>query len=263
MLALVAVSSPVTAQTRDLRWDPAVDGTVLAVGGAALVTTELLKPVLAPAECRWCEVDGFDLHVRNALVWADTSAADVASGVIAFGAAPVSAVLTLGLASDHDGVFSRNFAADLVMTGEATVLAMDLDQLTKFLTGRQRPFVHAESPAVARPAQPDDNLSFFSGHTTATFALAAAAGTVATMRRYRWAPLTWVAGGALALATGYLRIAADKHWLTDVATGMAVGAGAGIAVPWVFHRPESAMDSGISGVRISPTLGGAAIWFAW
>jgi membrane-associated phospholipid phosphatase len=263
LLAVASVSSPAAAQTRDLPWNPAVDGAVLGSGAAVLVTTELLKPVLAPSECRWCEVDGLDLRVRGALVWGDTSVADAASGVIAFGLAPVSAVLTLGLASNHDGAFSGNFAADLVMTGEATVLAMDLDQLTKFLTGRQRPFVHARPPSAERPAQPDDNLSFFSGHTTATFALAAAAGTVATMRGYRWAPLTWVAGGVLALATGYLRIAADKHWLTDVVTGMAVGVGAGIAVPWVFHRPVTAMDSGSPVVGISPSPGGAALWLTW
>jgi membrane-associated phospholipid phosphatase len=77
----------------------------------------------------------------------------------------------------------------------------------------ERPFVHVLPPAQkGRTAQPDDNnLSFSSGHTTATFALAAAAGTVATMRGYRWAPLTWIVGGALALGTGYLRIAADRH----------------------------------------------------
>ena len=40
----------------------------------------------------------------------------------------------------------------------------------------------------------------------------------------------------LALATGYLRIAADRHWATDVATGWAVGAAFGVGVPWLLHR---------------------------
>jgi membrane-associated phospholipid phosphatase len=56
-----------------------------------------------------------------------------------------------------------------------------------------------------------------------------------------------------------LRIAADKHWLTDVATGMTVGAAAGIVVPYVFHRPGPNATS----LRISPAPGGAAISFSW
>src|ERR1019366_2629025 len=151
-----------------------------------------------------------------------TSAAGTASSVIAFGLAPIAAALTLGLAADHDHAFRRDIVGDVVIVGEATGLAMDLDQLTKFVVARARPAARARPFARAlgpdersHRADPDDDLSFFSGHTTATFALAAAAGTVATMRGYRWAPATWIAGGTLATATGYLRIAADKHWLTD------------------------------------------------
>jgi len=110
-------------------------------------------------------------------------------------------------------------------------------QLTKLLLGRERPFVHA-LPPEQKPLTPlpsDNNLSFFSGHTSEAFALAAASGTVATMRGYRWAPLVWIAGGAVAATTSYLRIAADKHWITDVVVGIVVGAGVGFGVPYLFH----------------------------
>jgi membrane-associated phospholipid phosphatase len=262
-LAIVALSRSTAAQTRELPWNPAVDGAVLGVGSAAWIASEALKPSLAPSTCRWCGADGLDRSAREALVWSDTSAADTASGVIAFGLAPLSAVLTLGLAAHHDGAPTRDFIADIVIVGEAAVLAADVDQLTKFLTGRERPFVHALPAAEkSRTAAPDDNnLSFFSGHTTWTFGLAAAAGTVATMRGYRWAPAAWIAGGALAMATGYLRLAADKHWLTDVAAGMAVGTAAGVLVPYVFHRPGSPADA--TSLRLSPVPGGAALSFVW
>jgi membrane-associated phospholipid phosphatase len=47
-----------------------------------------------------------------------------------------------------------------------------------------------------------------------------------------------------------LRIAADRHYFTDVLTGTAVGVGAGLLIPrWMRHR----------GVAIVPTPGGVAI----
>jgi membrane-associated phospholipid phosphatase len=42
-------------------------------------------------------------------------------------------------------------------------------------------------------------------------------------------------GGALATGTAYLRIAADRHWLSDVIVGMLTGVAVGIAVPLLFH----------------------------
>src|SRR5437773_2754644 len=86
-------------------------------------------------------------------------------------------------------------AVDLAIA-EAGVIAADLNQLVKFIAGRERPFVHALAPdQKALTLHPsDNNLSFFSGHTTATMAVAVAAGTVASMRRYDWAPLVWATG---------------------------------------------------------------------
>ena len=57
----------------------------------------------------------------------------------------------------------------------------------------------------------------------------------------------WATGLTLSLATGWLRIAADKHYFTDVLTGAIVGAVVGFGVPYVFHRPESAATSTSSG----------------
>ena len=85
-----------------------------------------VKPTLGAKTCLWCNVDGFDLDVRNALVWGNTSVADTASGVIAFGVAPLTAFVTLALASNHEGAYCKDFWSDALIVGEATVLAMEL-----------------------------------------------------------------------------------------------------------------------------------------
>ncbi len=39
---------------------------------------------------------------------------------------------------------------------------------------------------------------------------------------------------------GYLRIAADKHYFSDVATAAIIGSIVGVGVPLIFHSPERA-----------------------
>ena len=113
-------------------------------------------------------------------------------------------------------------------------MAGNLGQLVKFSVGRQRPYAHAGAANPDGGQGPyDANLSFYSAHTNFTFAVAAAAGTVAAMRGYRWAPAVYVVGGLVGAATGYLRIAADQHYFTDVLTGAVVGSAVGVGVPYL------------------------------
>jgi membrane-associated phospholipid phosphatase len=185
------------------------------------------------------------------------------SNITGFLVMPAAAVGLDALAAAHEGALGR-VGEDSLLMAEAWVVAAGATQLTKMLVGRERPFVHALPPEQKlRTAQPsDNNLSFFSGHTSSVFALTAAAGTIGTMRGYRWAPLAWGAGGAVAVTTGYLRIAADKHWLTDVLVGAVVGAGIGFAVPFFFHAQVADPSTGStsSGLRL-PAL--PAVMFVW
>jgi membrane-associated phospholipid phosphatase len=141
----------------------------------------------------------------------------------------------------------------VVIIAESAVLAVLVDQSVKFIAGRERPFVHALLPDqklfTANPY--DNNLSFFSGHTAFSFAIAVAAGEVAELRGYESAWVAWAVGLPLAAGVGYLRIAADKHYLTDVLTGAAVGAAFGWGVPSLLHGRIDA--------QVSPTPGGIAI----
>lgn len=216
----------------------------------------MLKGELAPEDCRWCNPPGIDASTRSALKWSDTKTPGTISDVLGFGLAPLSILGVNALAASHERAL-ENAPVDALVVLEATVLAMDLNQLTKFVVGRERPFVHALAPDRKESgSQPSDsNLSFFSGHTTELFSLAVAAGTVAQMRRYRLAPVVWAVGGLLAVSTGYLRIAADKHYLTDVLVGMGVGSAVGFAVPYALHRPIA--TTGDTAVRIVPFAGRA------
>jgi membrane-associated phospholipid phosphatase len=265
-LCSAPAAAQVPAQTHQLRWNPALDGTVTGVGAAAWVASEVLKGELAPSHCRWCSTDRVDARARDALVWRNAASANTLSDIAGFVLVPLASVGFNALAAAHEGA-TGNMPADALLVTEAGVLATDVDQLTKMLVGRERPFVHAlapgQRPLTDRPS--DNNLSFFSGHTTEAFALAAASGTVGTMRGYRWAYLAWGVGGAVAATTAYLRIAADKHWLTDVLVGIVVGAGIGFAVPYFFHSAvdDAPRPSASAALRAPALPAGTAMTIAW
>lgn len=240
-----------------------MDATVTFGGAAAWIAGELLKPQIAPSRCRWCDVNGVDAAARRTFVWSDTAQAGTISDVTGFILVPLAAIGVNAMAAAHDGV-TGNVPEDTLLVAEAGAVAADLDQIAKLLVGRERPFVYA-LPPEEKPHSPDDNLSFYSGHATETFALAAASGTIAEMRGYRWAPTVWATGGVLAAATGYLRIAADRHWLTDVVVGAVVGAGVGFAVPYLFHsavdEPTRTAAFTIRGAHFPS--GGPTMTFVW
>ena len=118
------------------------------------------------------------------------------------------------------------------------MVAQGLNQLLKFTVARARPYTIGASPELLAQGHgiADSDLSFFSGHAGFNFALISSAATIATLRGYRHAWVIWAVGIPLSLATSVLRIAADKHWTSDVLIGIAIGSAAGILMPTFLHR---------------------------
>ncbi len=243
----------------------AVDGPITALTWGYWFGTEALKPSLGPTTCRLCGVNGLDWSVRNALVWQDTGLARLTSDVMLFGIAPLAALATTLTLAKLDGRMEEALW-DVMLIIEAVGISSAMTQTVKFLVGRERPFSHVLSAEekLAHNEGGDSFMSFFSGHASATFALAAAAGTVARMRGRTYAVWAWAVGLPIATVTAYLRIAGDKHYLTDVATGALIGTAVGILVPAV-HDWGAFREGGkgrTATVGVVPVPGGAAATFA-
>jgi membrane-associated phospholipid phosphatase len=229
-----------------LPWDVAIT----AGAFATWCTLELLTPKLVE-DCRWCDRDangrdtlnGFDAGLRDALRWNDTSKADTWSTVFSFGLAPAAGIGLAALVTAHDGRLDE-LPEGILIVAESAFITMSVNQLVKIVAARERPEVHARAPEErASLRNRADNVSFYSGHTTLAFALASAAGTIGWMRGYRLAPVMWATGFVLASIGGYLRIAADRHYASDVLIGAVVGSAIGFSVPYFFHQPRSAASS--------------------
>lgn len=227
----------------ELRHDVALDASVTAGLAASLFTWGvLIKPSLGAPSCTICdpangEVNGVDDFFRSSLRLSGQTPG-VASDILAYGVAPVAGIAFAVLApiADRRG---DEAALDVLLVMEASLTFAVVQQGLSAMLPRERPEVHASvGDDRVRALQKRSSFeSFPAGHNGEAFAIAAAGGTVATMRGYRLAPAVWISGGVLALAISYLRIAADRHYFTDVMTGAVLGTGIGIAVPLLFHRP--------------------------
>ncbi len=230
----------------ELRYDLAADVTVTAALAATLITWgAVIKPSLDAPSCVICDgsngkVNAVDDFFRSSLKLPSDSPAGTISDVIAYGLAPATGI-ALAIAVPMADGRGNEAAADILLVVEASLTFAVVQQGLSALVPRERPAAHdSEGDERTRALARHSSLeSFPAGHNGSAFAIAAAGGTVATMRGYRLAPLVWIAGGVLALTASYLRIAADRHYFTDVAVGAALGIGIGIGVPLLFHRPVS------------------------
>ncbi|MCA9564079.1 MAG: phosphatase PAP2 family protein [Myxococcales bacterium] len=170
-----------------------------------------------PREGATFEPTRFDIWARNGLVWDNVGAARIASDVLLValgGSATVAPMVT------EWSLRERELMASVVGV-EAISSAVLVTAVFKHLIGRQRP--------ENLFAQGDDGYdSFFSGHSTTAFASATMLTVFAY--EYEWLDddIRWVvpvSAYATAGLTAYLRVAGDKHWITDVLLGGLIGTG--------------------------------------
>jgi hypothetical protein len=237
VLALIALSvayahaSPDERSDRSRYWYQPIP---IVAGGTVYLVLELgLKEKITPMECRWCRANALDRGIRNALVWEFVRGPDQLSNITGYVGNPVLALGGLFF-SNLDNNDNREWYDDALPVLQAGIATGMVNQAFKIIFGRSRPF--AEFKGKPTRAKNDWNTSFFSGHTALAFAMTTSSGTVASLRGYRSAPFLWAGGAALGIATGYLRIACDAHYFTDVFGGALVGGAIGIAVPLLFHR---------------------------
>ncbi len=233
-----------------LQYNLALDASITAAMGLSVVLLTIYQPALLPETCRWCTPPGLDADVRNALVWRDHArTADTLSTILDV-AVPVSAMTYLLLSANSRGDVNAGLVDSLLVT-EAAAAALLVNQAVKLLVGRKRPYAFFENDVGY--SRSEDNLSFYGGHVSFAFSVVAATVTVAAMRGYTGVGIVAGVGFTVSAAVGYLRIAADQHWLTDILVGSAIGGLVGWAVPRIFHPPIPTSTTGTgAGVRMLP-----------
>lgn len=166
-------------------------------------------------------------------------AADVGSDLLVYPllAAPM-AVAGLELALGRES-WGGAFAEGMIYA-EAQILSSGLDLWVRSLRVHPRPLVYDGSAPASERLSGEASGSFYSGHANAAF-------LAATYFSYTWSlrhpgdesnRLVWIGTMTAAAGVAGLRIAAGKHYLSDVLVGAATGTGFGLLFPWMHRRPK-------------------------
>ncbi len=175
----------------------------------------------------------------------------------------------------HGVTGNHNADHELVALLEAFALAMGVNQTVKLATGRLRPYYELErGPSL--PPPPDANLSFYSGHATASFTMAAfiyrdVSDWLVSHPLARSPSATRIAVGRILPAVGLYgaaslvavsRIVDQAHYFSDVALGAATGAAIGNGI-YALHfdgdgRPRRWRAEEVA-IELVPLPGGLAL----
>jgi len=148
-----------------------------------------------------------------------------------YGAAAWSSVAALLPAWEE-----KNFWASVptaVMWVEMNAMTLVATDLTKNLVSRPRPFAYYSGAPLEARMDYDARKSFFSGHTSMTAANSFYAAKVFAdlYPDSKWKPWVWTAAALIPAVTAHQRMAAGKHFFTDVLVGYGVGALIGWGIP--------------------------------
>ena len=150
------------------------------------------------------------------------------------------------------GILAKNnkSVSTSLLSLESFLLASVIVRIPKTLVGRDRPDIASDQFQFNGPFQEN---SFPSGHTTAVFSVASVIAT--QYRETKWVPIT---AYSVASLVGLSRIYDNKHWLSDVVAGAAIGTLVGNLVS---HRSS---DSKLTVVPIgSSNFQGMQLTYVW
>lgn len=181
-------------------------------GAIGIGATEVYKKDIVPDEPRWKTPPALDASVRDGLKWSNTKTAATLSDIMLFGIMPTAAFLS-PLATNH------NYGRAALTISEAAVATGVITQIAKFSFARARPYAYYGNDY----SNPDSKLSFFSGHSSYSFALSVSSAMLLAESYPRYSTAIYSIAILLAAFPAYLRIAADKHYFTDVLTGAIIG----------------------------------------
>lgn len=204
------------------------DAAVFGATTTAEVLRRVLDDRLPRVTCAPCDPSrlwGVDRGAVGTFRAGPSNASDVLRGGATWGA---GALLALSRGRGEGAARLE----DILVFAEALTVTDAATTWTKVLFHRPRP----ERYAAGGPLPPDRDYSFPSGHTSQAFAAAAAYASILHRRGIAGRHRVEIAAlFATAAATGAMRVAAHKHFPTDVLGGAVLGTAVGWSIP-ALHR---------------------------
>ena len=228
--------------------NPLWDGIAAGALGAATLVVQFGVP--NPSQPKWSST-GVDDWVRGWLRISSESGRNAAAFtsdvfVYTLAAAPfINAFFVAGWEHERMDIAWKLAALDAETLLTVTFITLSLQKLT----ARERPFVKAcqTDPTLSECSIGGKYASFPSAHTSVVFAAVALEcfhhGFLDTSHT-GWGAAVCPLTIAVATGTAILRVAADRHWVTDVFAGAVLGGALGYAIPALHIAFASKKDSG-------------------
>ncbi|MDB5104324.1 MAG: phosphoesterase PA-phosphatase related protein [Fibrobacteres bacterium] len=150
--------------------------------------------------------------------------------------------------------------SEAAVYSEALLISSSLDLLVRATGVHPRPLVYGKDVPADERLSPEASGSFYSGHSNAAFLSAVYFSYTYSLRNpgSRYQGAIWGGSlGAAAFVAG-LRVAAGKHYLSDVMVGAAAGSFFGWAFPYMHRRTgegeTGGLGVGMNGTSLYPML---------
>jgi membrane-associated phospholipid phosphatase len=219
---------------------PAVDVPVLAASALVAGIPSLLASEIIDKSCP-CDPSTVNRFDRGAIGNKD-DVASVASDVT------VTVAMAAPLALELLAVRGKQaLVTDLVVYAEVLLVNAALTEIAKYTVQRPLPRTYAGDPNLVGSA--GGYRSFYSGHTSSTFA-ALSFGAFTLGRRTGERVWPWLVVAGVGASVAVERVAAGRHFPTDVIAGAVMGTLVGVGVPWLHLRHD---------LRVVPVRGGLGI----
>jgi membrane-associated phospholipid phosphatase len=237
-----------SGQSKTVAIDPLWDSAAIASGLGACLGLEMR---LAGEEASYTKPNFADLPSFDAIACFPYSDGASKASTIATGAALMWPAL-FALSGEKSELFPA-----AVTYAEALLWTFAAKDALKLLVPKARPYAYGSGELTAE-LRGEAYESFPSGHTALAFCGATSFAVLAFELSGDRPETPWlVAGGyAVAAATGALRVAAGKHFVSDVVVGALLGSAIGYGVTKLHIRSR---DSNASKVSVSAARGPSII----
>ncbi len=240
---LLAVPLQGYSQENEYAFSTPLDVPLITAGAAGTITSLVLRAKNEPFGIEQINnldggnLLGLDLQATEKYSLSAQQASDVL--LTSSYALPLTTLL-IPEAREEIGIIS-------IMLAESILITESLTGITKNLVNRPRPYTFNTGLSDDIRTDDDNNLSFFSGHTsyTAMFSFFTASVINQYIENKTSRHFIWAGAILLPAATGYFRYDGGKHFVTDVVAGYLVGAAVGYLIPRLHEvKKEQTSPSG-------------------
>ncbi len=149
----------------------------------------------------------------------------------------VSSLILPGTLLFDDSIYEDAYKI-LTLYSETLMLTNAFVFIAKGHASRLRPYAYNKDVNLSEKQSPEIRRSFFSGHAAVAFASTVFAATVYDdyFPDSKWSKYIWAGAITASSVVANLRVAAGKHFVTDVIAGAAVGSLAGYLIPYIHKQ---------------------------